>query len=135
MVTKPLAESKDLEKFLEVYDLEYVDLQELDVDAASPDSEGENTLRSMKASLLRLYIIRKLYLCSLLAIPAVGGKPDLARWGAAIDNLETAAARTSEIVLELKEAMVEDDRMHNTLLFLNFCQDLEHFLLKANTDR
>ena len=105
---KPLSEVDDLAKYLEIYDLEYVKLDELDAEVDTLEAGDTHTLKSLKASLLRLYITRKLFLCSLLAIPAIGGANDYARWSPAVDLLQHNSCLFDKEVTKLKHALLED---------------------------
>ncbi|KAI9885198.1 MAG: proliferating cell nuclear antigen [Watsoniomyces obsoletus] len=102
---KTLSESVDLDKYLEIYDLEYVNLPELDADVESLEAEDENAIKSLKASLLRFFIIRKLFLCSLLAIPSIGGGSDFSRWSTATEIMQQTAQVLKEETLRLRSAV------------------------------
>lgn len=109
-VTHPLSDKGDLEKFLEVYDVEFVDLQELNTDVDSLRWDGEDALKTLKASLLRLYIIRKLFLCCLLAVPVVGGHRDFPPWEGAIDIMQRLMTTMSDEARKLHDSILRDDR-------------------------
>lgn len=107
--TKPITEENDLRRFLEIYELEEVDLHELDINVASLESDGPDVLKSLKGSFLRLYIIRKLFLCCLLAIPSLGGGQDFSRWRAAIDTIDQVNATITDEARKLRQALLQDE--------------------------
>ena len=107
--TKAIAEEGDLEKFLEVYDADEVNLHELDDHVGSLESDGMDVLKSLKASLVRMYIIRKLLLCCLLAVPSFGGGQDFVPWQQAVGAIENVSSLMGDEAQKLQEALLRDE--------------------------
>ncbi|KAF2009852.1 hypothetical protein BU24DRAFT_65584 [Aaosphaeria arxii CBS 175.79] len=93
---KQLIEEDDLEKYLDVYDISNPDLQEAAQGYSQSEFEDNETLKVLRTLQYRLSILRRVYLCSLLALEADGGKPDFVRWSTAVDSMLTLAATTGE---------------------------------------
>ena len=83
-----------MEKYLDVYDISNPDLQEAAQGYAESEFEDGETLKALRILQYRLSTLRRLYLCSLLALEADGGKPDFARWNTVVDSMLVVAART-----------------------------------------
>jgi hypothetical protein len=99
-----------LEKYLDVYDITNPDLQE----AAQGYSEGEfedaETLKVLRLLQYRLSTLRRVYLCSLLALEADGGKPDFNRWGLTVDSMLDLAAPTCNWSEKLNRILGEEEQ-------------------------
>ncbi|KAL8929634.1 MAG: hypothetical protein Q9172_000430 [Xanthocarpia lactea] len=102
---KPLAVEVDLEKYLDIYEISRSEVAEFELlKDANHFGIGEDTLKAFKFDLQKLYVIRKLFFCSLLAISADGSKLDFAKWSAAtriMDNLSAETRRATEDVNEI----------------------------------
>lgn len=109
-VLRLLTEEHDLEKYFEIYEISPSDLRDIEIGASEPGSEDDETLRSLKASLYRLHTIRRIFLCSLLALDADGGKPDFARWGIAVQGMQRLALITAESTEKLNRILGEEER-------------------------
>lgn len=66
-------------------------------------------LRALKIGLQKLHIIRKLFLCSLLAIDADGGESDFTRWAAAIETMLHLSAETSKMTGAIDDILREEE--------------------------
>lgn len=108
-VLKPLAESLDLEKYFDVYDIGALDLQEATMDLSESESEDQESLRVLKILVARFHTIRKIILCSLLALDADGGKPDFLRWSIAIDEIQALSAATGEADDRIRRILEEEE--------------------------
>lgn len=84
---KDLIEEDDLEKYLDVYEISNPDLQEAAQGYSEAEFEDGETLKVLKILQYRLTTLRRVYLCSLLALQADGGKPDFMRWSLTIDSM------------------------------------------------
>ena len=91
---KQLIEEDDLEKYLDVYDVSNPDLQEASQGYSESEFEDAETLKVLRTLQYRLTTLRRVYMCSLLALQADGGKPDFSRWSAVVDSMVTLAAPT-----------------------------------------
>lgn len=95
-----LIEEDDLDKYFEVYDISTADARDtLSVDALSVLEDDPESLKSLRVLSYRAGIVRRVLLCSLMALEADGGKPDNYRWQIAIDvmrNLNKAVSASTE---------------------------------------
>lgn len=88
---KPLIQEDDLEKYFDVYEISNPDLQEAALSYSPSEFEDAETLKVLRTLQYRLSILRRVYLCSLLAMEADGGTPDFARWSTVVDSMVTTA--------------------------------------------
>lgn len=99
---RSLIDQDDLEKYFEIYDINTQDAKE----ATGPeplsvlDDDGES-LKSLRVLSYRATVLRRVMLCSLMALEADGGKPDFYRWRLAND----AMIKESEAVCTLAEML------------------------------
>ena len=110
-MTKPLAVDVDLEKYYDIYEISRTD-RELAAGIACADNvelEDANTLKALKYQLQNLHTVRKLFLCSLLALDADGGKSDFARWTAATETMNRVSAESRKMALEVEDVLGEQN--------------------------
>ena len=109
---RPLAVEVDLERYHDIYEISVSDIQ--DVTNLSPSSPTapvpHEDLKTLKITLHKLHILRKLFLCSLLALDANGGKPDFLRWTTATEIMHTLSTKTAESALNLTKILSEEQR-------------------------
>ena len=114
-------EELDLEKYLDVYELSVTDIEDAQIiaDADLAELESMDSLHDLKIGLQKLHIVRKLFLCSLLALDADGGKADFAKWSMADDTLRRLTGSTSSIVNSLEQILREEEgeRKFRCILF------------------
>ena len=108
---RPHAVETDMEKYFDIYEISHIDLQDAEVIATADLSEVENadTLQDLKIGLQKLHVIRKIFLCTLLALNADGGEADFQRWlatGEAMGGLSSVVAKT---VLDMDEVLGEEE--------------------------
>lgn len=97
---RTLIEADDIDRYFEIYDISYQDADE----ASGPDALGVleddgESLKSLRVLSYRAGVLRRVILCSLLALDADGGKLDFARWRAATNimgELSKAVAGSAE---------------------------------------
>ncbi|KAF2634983.1 hypothetical protein P280DRAFT_474272 [Massarina eburnea CBS 473.64] len=109
-VLKQLIEEDDLEKYLDVYDVSNPDLQDAAQGYSDSEFEDAETLKVLRVLQYRLSILRRVYLCSLLALNADGGKPDFSRWAAVVDSLLTLAAATGVWSEKFNRVLAEEEQ-------------------------
>ncbi|KAF2682816.1 hypothetical protein K458DRAFT_478741 [Lentithecium fluviatile CBS 122367] len=107
---KHLVKEDDLEKYLDVYDVSNPDLQEAAQGYTESEFEDAETLKVLRILQYRLGTLRRVYLCSLLALEADGGKPDFARWSAVVDSMLTLAAATGEWSENFNLVLAEEEQ-------------------------
>ncbi len=108
---RALAVELDLEKYYDVYEISSTDMYEAAEFASAEiiNSDEADSLRALRLGLQKLHIIRKLFLCSLLALDADGGKSDFPRWGAAIETMRRLSAETAKMSGAIDEILQEED--------------------------
>ncbi|KAF2253106.1 hypothetical protein BU26DRAFT_449615 [Trematosphaeria pertusa] len=107
---RQLVEEDDLEKYLDVYDISNPDLQEAAQGYAESEFEDAETLKALRVLQYRLSTLRRVYLCSLLALQADGGKPDFGRWSAVVDSMMILAAATGELSEKFNRVLGEEEQ-------------------------
>ena len=86
-VLKPLTQELDLERYYDIYDVSDMDVSEALLGYSDEGLEDLDSLRVLKIIAARFFIIRKIFLCCLLALDANGEKSDFLRWTAAVDEI------------------------------------------------
>ncbi|MCJ1438778.1 hypothetical protein MMC27_008168 [Xylographa pallens] len=109
---RPLANELDLEKYHDIYEITQSDIQEIEELALGNETEVEDSenLKSLKLDLQRLHVARKLFLCSLLALSADGGKADFPRWALATSTMQTLSAASASAAYSLSQILSEEER-------------------------
>lgn len=108
---RPLAEEVDLEKYYDIYEISRTDMDEA-MEFANVeyfDSEEANSLTALKIALQKLHMIRKLFLCNLLALDADSGKLDFPRWAAATDTIRQISAETAKMTRTIDDILREEE--------------------------
>ena len=108
---RPHAIEMDLEKYFDIYEISRRDLQDADIIASADLSEVENAdnLQDLKIGLQKLHMIRKIFLCTLLALNADGGKVDFQRWSAASEAMGALSSLISKMVFSMDEVLGEEE--------------------------
>jgi hypothetical protein len=107
---RPLGNDVDLDKYYDIYELSTTDIQQAEIGYSETEFEDIETLKAFKILLHRSFTSRKIFLCSLLALDADGGKPDFARWGTAVEELNHLTAVTAEAEERLRQILSEEER-------------------------
>lgn len=115
---RPLAVEVDLEKYYDIYEISRTDMDEAEefANAEIFDPEEANSLTALKIALQKLHMIRKLFLCSLLALGADGGKSDFPRWAAATNTMRHISAETANMTRMIEDILREEESKSQ-----NFC--------------
>lgn len=108
---KPLAIYLDLEKYYDIYEISVTDMEdaELVANVNASDIEDADTLQDLKVGLQKLHIIRKLFLCTLLALDADGSKSDFQRWSIATEKMNRVSSLTSKMVFNIDEVLGDEE--------------------------
>jgi hypothetical protein len=99
-----------LEKYLDVYEISNPDLQEAAQGYSEAEFEDAETLKSLRILQYRLSTLRRVYLCSLLALEADGGKPDFARWSTVVDSMQCVARPAGLWSEKLNSILAEEEQ-------------------------
>lgn len=109
-ILKGLVLEDDLEKYLDVYEISSPDLQEAAQGYSESEFEDAETLKSLRILQYRLSTLRRVFLCSLLALEADGGKPDFARWSAVVDSMQCLAIPTGNWSEKFNHILAEEEQ-------------------------
>lgn len=107
---KQLIQEDDLEKYLDVYEISNPDLQEAAQGYSETEFEDAETLKALRTFQYRLSTLRRVYLCSLLALEADGGSPDFARWATVVDSMRSLAALTGRSSEKFNRVLSEEEQ-------------------------
>ena len=108
---KPFAAKLDLDKYYDIYEISRTDLEdaELVANVEPADIEAADGLQDLKVGLQKLHILRKLVLCTLLALDADGSKSDFRRWSVAVEMMSCVTSLTAKMMLNIDEVMGEEE--------------------------
>lgn len=108
---KPFAATLDLEKYYDIYEISQTDLADAGLLANVELAEIENadTLQDLKVGLQKLHILRKLMLCTLLALHTDGSKSDFRRWSIAVEMMSSVTSLTARMISNIDEVMGEEE--------------------------
>ncbi|KAL6703061.1 hypothetical protein ACN47E_010268 [Coniothyrium glycines] len=109
-ILKQLVDEDDLEKYLDVYEISNPDLQEAAQGYTSSEFEDPEALKALRTWQYRLSTLRRVYLCSLLALEADGGKPDFTRWSIAVDSMLSLARPVGEWSATFNRILAEEEQ-------------------------
>lgn len=107
---KRLVEDDDIEKYLDIYEISNPDLQEAALGFSESVFDDTESLKALRTFQYRLSTLRRVYLCSLLAVQAEGGKADFGRWAAVVDSMITVAALAGEWSEKFNNVLAEEEQ-------------------------
>ena len=110
----------DLEKYYDVYDISDTDFSEAMRSYSETEFEDPESLRVLKILAARFYMIRKIFLCCLLALDAHGGKPDFLRWNTAVDEIHGVLTATRESEERLRRFLNEEESEYSVRILSYF---------------
>ena len=101
-----LIDEDDLERYYEIYDVDAQDAKESFMGEEGVDTEDEmESLKALRVLSYRAGVLRRVALCSLMALEADGGKPDFRRWRAATDVMQGMALLLGGSTDKLKQVL------------------------------
>ncbi|KNG44609.1 proliferating cell nuclear antigen pcna [Stemphylium lycopersici] len=109
-ILKPLIQEDDLEKYLDVYEISNPDLQEAALGYSASEFDDAETLKALRTFQYRLSTLRRVYLCSLLAMEADGGKPDFPRWSTVVDSMLNTASPVGQWSEKFNRVLAEEEQ-------------------------
>ncbi|KAK3675682.1 hypothetical protein LTR78_004323 [Recurvomyces mirabilis] len=84
-----LIDEDDLERYYEIYDINAQDAKESFMGEEGVDTEDElESLKALRVLGYRASVLRRVTLCSLMALEADGGKPDFHHWRMCIEVMQ-----------------------------------------------
>ena len=122
---EPHAVELNLGKYCDIYEITQTNIKdaELIADVEPSDVEFADTLQDLKSGLQELHVLRKLFLCTLLALDADGGKSDFQRWSSANERMVSLSSMTAEWTSTIDEIIAEEDGELGESFFLSVCTD------------
>lgn len=108
---KPFAATLDLAKYYDIYEISRTDLEdaELVANVEPAEIEDADTLQDLKVGLQKLHLLRKLVLCTLLALEADGSKSDFRRWSVAVEMMSSVTSLTAIMLSNIADVMGEEE--------------------------
>ncbi len=108
---RPHSVATDLEKYFDVYEINGIDLQDAEIMGTSDLSEMETAdkLHDLKIGLQKLHRVRKIFLCTLLALNADGGKADFVRWAITSEVMGALSTIIAKTVLDMDEVLGDEE--------------------------
>ena len=108
---KPFAATIDLDKYYDIYEISRTDLEsaELVANVELAENEDADTLQDLRVGLQKLHVLRKLVLCTLLALNADGSKSDFRRWSVAVEMMSSVTTLTARMISNIDEVMGEEE--------------------------
>lgn len=107
---KRLIDQENLEKYLDVYDITISDLQEAALGFSEKDFEDTDSLKTLRTLQYRQDVLRRVYLCTLLAMEADGSASDFARWRAVIVSTDKLARLMGERSEKMNTILNEEEQ-------------------------
>lgn len=107
---RSLVEPDDLERYLDVYDITSQDMQEAFLGYSEGEFEDGETLKALRILQYRLISIRRILLCSLLALEAEGDKSDFHRWRTATESMKHIAEMSGAWCEKFNKILSEEEQ-------------------------
>ncbi|KAM5383612.1 hypothetical protein ACJZ2D_001849 [Fusarium nematophilum] len=108
-VINGFAEQTDLEKYYDIYDITDFDMSDARSGFSDDEFDDPESLRTLKILGARFFIVRKLFLCALLALDASGDANDLLRWTTAVESLLSLNMTTQSAHNRLQDLLGEEE--------------------------
>jgi len=109
-ISKQLIQNDDLEKYLDVYEVSNPDLQEAAQGYCASEFEDVHALKALRTLQYRLSTLRRVYLCSLLALEADGGQPDFMRWSVVVQSMLSVARPIGQWSEKFNHILAEEEQ-------------------------
>ncbi|KAL6715722.1 hypothetical protein ACLMJK_006683 [Lecanora helva] len=108
---KPYAIELDLEKYYDIYEISRTDMEDAKMVAnvETTDMEETDSLQELKKGLQKLHLIRRLFLCTLLALNADGSKMDFQRWSSASKSMAGVSTITAKMTRTIDAIIGEEE--------------------------
>lgn len=109
-ILKQLIQNDDLEKYLDVYEVSNPDVQEAAQGYSPSEFEDADTLKALRTLQYRLSTLRRVYLCSLLALEADGGQTDFTRWSTVVQSMLSLARPIGQWSEKFNQILAEEEQ-------------------------
>ena len=109
---KQFAVQVDFERYCDIYEITRSDLEDAATFKDSQDDEDEESLKSMQLTLQRVYLVRKIFLCALLAV-SPGNAFEVAQWNTIADGLCQLSSKSFNSASTVDSILSEDSNSIN----------------------
>ena len=101
----------DLEKYFDIYEISRIDMEDAAVIATTDlvGLEAADTLQDLRLGAQKLHVVKKMILCTLLALNADGGQSDFPRWSAAIEAMKDLSLLMAKMVAHMDKILDEEE--------------------------
>jgi Mysoin-binding motif of peroxisomes len=106
---KDFAVQLDFERYCDVYEITRSELDEINTWSDLDQGADEESLKSMQLTLQRLYLVRKMFLCALLALSA-GKASELSQWNTVSDALRSLSASSHSSASMIDDILSEENK-------------------------
>ena len=108
---RPLVVESDMDQYLDIYELSRTDVMEAEeaLHSAAVESFDDESLKAIRVRLHKLHIVRKLYLCSILALD-VGTQLDVPGWTSITETLHTLSEKSAAAAGALDKVLSEEQQ-------------------------
>ncbi|KAL1987995.1 hypothetical protein VTN96DRAFT_1519 [Rasamsonia emersonii] len=107
---RSLADTANLEKYYDIYEISTEELYEAESTLAERGTEDQYSLRALRTLFGKLYTVRKSVLCCLLALSADGSGSDITTWSTAVEEMRDLAVITGDNIKKMTNILSEQDR-------------------------
>ena len=106
--TRPLVNESDLDQYFDIYEISRSDIAEADDVLALPNAEpdGDESLKAIRIKTSRLHTLRKLYLCSMLALD--GTNPHFVAWASVTSTMDVLSQKSAASAATLDRILSEE---------------------------
>jgi hypothetical protein len=107
---KPLVDEDNVEKYLDTYEVHNIDIEDASRDYSDEEFEDMQALKSLRILQLRVTTLKRVLICSLLALEADGGTEDFQRWGTVVRIMREVASVAGSMSEKINDILGEEDR-------------------------
>lgn len=109
VVVKGFCEQTELEKYYDIYDISELDMSDALREFDATEFEDPESLKSLKILAARFNIVRRMFLCALLALDTNEESTDLLRWTTAVESLRNMNIATKDAFNKLQRTLSEEE--------------------------
>lgn len=108
-VVQGFCEQTELEKYYDIYDISELDMSDALREFDAAEFDDPESVRTLKILAARFNIVRKMFLCAMLALDANGEGTDLLRWTTAVEALQSMNSATKDAFSRLQKILSEEE--------------------------
>jgi hypothetical protein len=103
------ADAVSVEKYHDVYEITDFDVRDAMAGVSDKEFHDMESLRTLKIYAARFAALRKMFLCALLALDAIGDGKDLVPWTTAAEGLAQVNTATRAAYERLRSILTEEE--------------------------